>query len=477
MLLAACGEEPTPVPTVEDTPVLTPSAVVTPSPTATPRPTATPSPTPIPPSIEVPAQTVYKDGLVTVAELITPADGWLAVYRQGQAELGAADLLGVIPIEAGEQHDLTVIIDSSKATSTLQFALHGQGPTVAEFDPIASELLYITTAEVELQLVEPQITVSDQEILDDGRVRIEQVVTETAGWIGIHNRAEDGVGTLLGYVPVQAGSSENLVVTIRWREALPDLTAVLYTDQGEPQNFEFGTADEPMRYAGTPITADFKATLPPTIVVFDQPLVNGQFVVEQVITADPAWLVVYQQGENGQPGFIIGYAALEAGLNQNIVVTVDTVSATDVLLLSLHQDSTVGDEFNFPANDPRLDYQGRANYTSMNTDTGSYLIVRDQPVVDGQITVDLAVAETNAWLVLYADNNGQLGDLLGQSWVPAGFNRDVVIEVDPAVTLPPQLQIRLHTDNGASQTFEPGTDTALLRRSLEIRVPLTVIEE
>lgn len=475
ILLVACGEELPPTPTSAPTAEATATAAVTPSPTNTPRPTETPSPTPLPPAINVPEQTVYGDGVVAVESVTIPADGWLAVYRQSQAELSADDLLGVIAVEAGEQQGLQVTIDGEKATSVLQFALHVQENPTAEFDPAASELLLITSFEVTLQLVEPQIVVNEQEVLEDGLVVVEQVVTENAGWIGIHNQTAEGMGDLLGYLPVKAGTNEQMAINIRWREAVPALTAVLYEDNGAAGDFEYGAADGVMSYAGTPVTADFKVSLPPVLVLFDQPVIESQFVVDRIISDGAAWLVAYQQDENEQPGFIIGFAALQDGLNENVVVEVDGSAVTDTLLLTLHDDTGTLGEFDFPANDPRRDYQERAFFTPLNTATGSYLIVRDQAVADEQVTVSLVVAAVDLWAVVYSDEAGEPGEIIGQAFVPAGFAQEVVVELTAAPTT--QLHVLLHADNGVAQEFEPQTaDSPILRQGAALAIPFMVVE-
>ena len=332
-------------------------------------------------------------------------------------------------------------------------------------------MLFLTELEVTLELVQPAINAADQEVLEDGLVRVEGVTSNGAGWLAIHNPD----GTMLGYMPVLDGESTDIPVFIRWREALPELTLLLYSDEGEVGSFE--TADPPMFYDGQPVSHTIRITLPPEIVVFDQPIVGGNLTVERVISDGPAWLAVYQQTEEGQPGLILGSAALQDGLNSHVTITLTTASLTEVLLLTLHDDTTPGADFDFPANDPPRRYQGRAFFTPVNTAVGSYLIMRDQPLAaDNSVVVPWLVVEANSWVVVTAvGEDGQpSGELLGRAWLPAGVNRQISIILEEPPTTPANLAVQLVQDGGTIQMFEPAVDTPLLRRGRTLVVPFVL---
>jgi hypothetical protein len=151
----------------------------------------------------------------------------------------------------------------------------------------------------------------------------------------------------------------------------------------------------------------------------------------------------------------------------------------------LHQDLGVIGEFEFPGADPPLAYRGRiVEPTPFRIDQGNYLMTRDQPLTAvGELIVPLAVIATPGWLVVYTDNNGELGDILGQSWIPAGISRNVGVAVaTTAVTETLQtlqtLHVVLHQDDGEVERFEypDGPDTPLTRNQRVIRAPMTVGE-
>ena len=114
------------------------------------------------------------------------------------------------------------------------------------------------------------------------------------------------------------------------RYAAPTLHAVLHEDDGEAGVLEFPAADRPLLVNGQPVVAAFTAHYPPDILVYDQPFIDGAIAVERVISEGPGWLAIYSD-QDGQPGLIIGFAALEDGLNAAIRVALTASAVTDQL--------------------------------------------------------------------------------------------------------------------------------------------------
>lgn len=462
LTLGACAAEPTPTPRPSRTPTTTPSA------TPTRRPTATPRPSPTIPTAEliVVPQSIENDGLLTVQEVIMPTDGWLVVYRESDGELSQEDVVGVVPLPAGTTPNLLLELDQDKLVPNLQIALHAGTGT---FDPTA-ELLLIENFRVDINVVRASITAQDQEVLKDGLLTIAEIDLDRPGWVAVYNQTEAGLGEMLGYAPVAEGINQNVGVFIRWAEANPAVTAVIHADEGERGAFE---ESDPILQAGElPVQAEIALTLPPEVVVLDQPIVDGKFMVERVVVSEPTWLVAYQDID-GIAGFILGSVLLRPGLNERVEVEVTPANVTDRILVTLHEDSTAGDEFDFPTQDPPLQYQGKAFFFYFNTTINNYIMVADQ-VVSGEgqnvVVIPAAASEANVWLVIHAENEAnpeELGEILGQIYFPAGAGRDLEIEIDPAgATL--RVWAVFHQDVGEAQQFEPEVDTPIVRR----RAPL-----
>jgi hypothetical protein len=484
LLLSACGDDPPPA--VEPTNTPTPTAVTTPTITPTPQPTPTatipPSPTPIRPAVEVEDQTLRDNGRLTIVAATVPEPAWLVIHAERDGQVGEA--LGYAALEPGRNEAVEVTIDPLAATERLTAVIHQDAGTIGAFEfpgpdePLleAGEAVSASFA-IERDMRLPTISADDQDVLEDGLVRLRSVYALAPGWVAIHADEAGAPGPIIGHAYVETGENEDIVVHIPWRQGTPLLHAMLHHDNGRALRFDYPGDDLPVLLAGQPVIASFQATYPPDLLVLDQPVVDGRITVERVISNGPGWLVVYQDAE-GNPGLIIGAAALADGLNEQVTVTLPPTSVTEQLFIFLHEDTEPGGGFNFPAADPQITYQGRIpNPFTFRTNPGSYVVTRDQALGgEGETAVVLpyVVADTPVWAVIYTDDDGELGDIVGQTWLPPGITRNVSVSLDPD-RLTDTLHAVLHLDSGALEEFEPaGPDVPLQRNRALIRAPFTI---
>jgi hypothetical protein len=479
LLLAACNGQS------EEGGVTTtaaPTQTAAPRPSATPTvaATATPTPTvePLTPSISVTDQILRNDGQLTIDEIVLLERGWLVIQAADDGRAGV--ILATVALPVGEHRTVQATIDPMQATAELFATLHRDGgePSVFEYpgpdQPISQDGTALSQPfAVDIRASRPALSVSDQEVAEDGIVLIDSVASPAAGFVGLHLDKDGRPGRLLGFAPFPAGTTENIAITINWREATPRLHAVLYADGGESGRFEPLEADRPLVVAGQPIITPFQVFLPPDMFILDQPVVDGTIVIERVISYGPGWAVVYRQEDEGV-GTIIGSAFLEDGLNERVVVPVVASVATPVLYVFLHEDTGQPGEFGFPQSDPRVLYQGRVpNPFTFRINGGNYLVTRDQPLsASSTITVPLVVTDRDTWVVVYNDAAGEPGEIIGRSWVPAGVIRDTVVTIDPDLTTI-TLHVVLHVDGGTRQSFDfpDGPDVLLRRNGIAIRAP------
>jgi len=115
-------------------------------------------------------------------------------------------------------------------------------------------------------------------------------------------------------------------------------------------------ACQPKTSAAPPPTATLPPAATPTssvtsaVNVNDQAIVNGAVTVAEVDSAGPGWMVIHNQ-VNGQPGAVIGYTAVQPGVNMNVVVQIDVTKATPVLYAMLHIDAGTVGKYEFPGAD------------------------------------------------------------------------------------------------------------------------------
>ncbi len=493
ILVVACrNEEATPLaPTAAvtdemETAVSTPSANATNTPV--PAATHTPVPTPAVPIINAADQVLTDEGTLQIANVVTPEDGWVVLYAMNDGELG--DVLAYTAVATGINQNLEFTIDPQLATPTLVAMLHSDAGESGEFEfpdgpdvPLTWESAQIaTTFALDFQLSEPVVEVEAQAVQEDGVIQIASVLLPQDGWLAIHAQADGRMGELLGVVPLTAGLHEAVSLTIPWRQGTPTLYAALYVDAGEPLHFDYQTEDEPLMAEGEPVVAEFAATYPPDIFVLDQPLVDGMFEVERVISNGPGWLVAYFD-DDGEPGLIIGSAPLVDGLNERVKVEVLETAVTNVLHLRLHEDSEPGDDFDFPRVDQPVLYQDRLPSTvTFSLTPGNYLIMDDQTLpatstASAVLTVDLVVVDAPTWVAIEADDDGERGEVLGFTAVPPGVNHDIAISIDPTLATE-TLYVTLYLNAGEPDEFDPdGADVPLQRNRSPISVPFFLLEE
>ena len=296
-------------------------------------------------------------------------------------------------------------------------------------------------------------------------------------WVVIHADDDGEIGAVVGRQLFPAGEHENVPITIDWRRATPVLHVVLHEDDVVIGVLDYPAGDMPILKGGQPIVAAFRATFPPEVLVYDQPIIDGRISIERAISDGPGYVAVYNEVE-GQPGFIIGTATLKDGLNEYIPVTLLNSAITTQLFARLHHDTEPGDAFNFPAQDSPVLYNNRLpNPATFRTDVGAHAFVSDQRLgEDNTVSIATVISPVTSWVAIYGDADGQPGDLLGQTWVPAGVNRDVVVEFDGTLE-PGTLHLILYEDLGTSEEFEvPGVDMEL--RSADnkpVRLPFELL--
>jgi len=82
--------------------------------------------------------------------------------------------------------------------------------------------------------------------------------------------------------------------------------------------------------------------------------------------------------------------------------------------------------------------------------------VVDQPIANGQVTVEKVISDGPGWIVVHAQADGKPGPILGYTQVNDGENLGVVVEID-ATRATQTLYAMLHTDAGTAGTWEfPG---------------------
>lgn len=483
ILLIGCQNEgnttPTPPPPSE---TAVPSA--TPEPTLMPTNTPRPSPTPIVANVTVAAQTVDESGELLLERLVMPEAGWVVVFNERDGE--PSEVIGATAVPFGVTADLSIPIDVAQVTDALYIQLFQAGDDMDEFDPSVAQPLTErppTRVMIDLAVTQSALTVADQQVDETGQILLEQVLAAEAGWVVIFADDAGEPGAPLGAVFIEEGVAEETPVQIRWREATNVLHARLLTDNGRLQRLELDGTDTAVLVAGEPVAATFNVTLPIDIYVLDQPLADGNLVIDRITVPEASWLTI-SFDEDGEPGLIIGIAPLEAGVNELVVVDVIESAVTDRLYIQLHEDTNPGDAFDLPANDPPLrNTEGIIPPPiEFNIFRGSYLITADQPLGEQEdlpgVVVPLAVVDEPGWIIIHADADGELGEIIGQLAIDPGLNRDLFVPIDAAAATT-QLFAATYLNAGDPDVLEleEGIDIPFQRSRRPVFAPFMLLSE
>lgn len=130
----------------------------------------------------------------------------------------------------------------------------------------------------------------------------------------------------------------------------------------------------------------------PAVRVDDQEVVNGVVTVGRVTSDGPGWIVIYADAD-GAPGAVIGYAPVQEGENDRVVVEANADAVTPVLHAMLHIDAGAVGTFEYPGADAPAQVEGAVVSASFSSERAAAQgFLRQSGRVD---VVDTAAAQEN----------------------------------------------------------------------------------
>jgi hypothetical protein len=408
------------------------------------------------PAVTVGDQVVLDDS-VTIASVNSEGDGFVAIYNDSGRGTPAM-MIGFAPVSAGRQENVAVDIDPSLATPQLFAQLHIDDGDTGVFDRSAGADAFVTVNDepVRVGFNAPLISASDQ-LVDENTVTINVITIGEPGWLVIHSDSDGGPGPVLGQTFIEDGRTRNVTVELASEGQTNVLWPMLHVDTGAAGEYEFGTvegADTPVRVEGQ--VAVLPVWTVPHVRAADQ-LVTDSVTAESVLCAGPCFLVIHQE-QDGRPGPVAGASdPLPAGLNTDVLVSIDPAMLTANLWPMLHEDTGTEGEYEFgtvEGADAPVSVDGQVVTFSIRA--APSIEMSNQPVVDNTVTAESVLAEQPGWLVIHSEQDGGPGPVAGFAQVPAGLSTNVVVTLDPAVVTP-RLWPMLHIDTGAEGEYEFGT--------------------
>lgn len=199
----------------------------------------------------------------------------------------------------------------------------------------------------------------------------------------------------------------------------------------------------------------------PAVSVKNQAVSEDSVTIGEVTSQGPGWIVIHLD-DNG-PSTVVGYAPVKDGVNKNVVVKIDTYTATPKLYAMLHKDAGTIGTYEFPGADvPVMSGGTMVSPAFVVTDLDARVSVADQKAVKGSVFVGEVLSNGPGWLVIHADKNGAPGPVIGFAAVSEGLVKNLAVKIDESKATG-ILYAMLHTDAGKVGTYEfPGPDVPVM---------------
>ncbi|MGM0555233.1 MAG: lipoprotein [Myxococcota bacterium] len=324
------------------------------------------------------------------------------------------------------------------------------------------------------------IVASDQTADPLDEVTVDEVYSDGAGWVVIHEADADAPGAVIGNAAVTDGMSTDVTVTLgRDIEDGETLYAMLHVDDPEDGQYNFdGSAEDPedppaVDADGNVVIDSFVVSAPgaqePSVTVSDQTAdPANEVVVEEAVSEGAGWIVIHEQNEAGDAiAGVIGHAALTDGINTDVTVTLDRdVEDGETLYAMLHTDDPADGDYTFDGTaenpeDPPVESNGEVVVESFVVSTPSNeptVTPTDQTLeLSTMVTIDSANLLDDGFIVIHEQN--EAGDapagVIGHSEaISAGEVTDVTVALTRPADDGETLYAMLHDDTGTAGEYE-----------------------
>ncbi|HRE49697.1 MAG TPA: hypothetical protein PLD47_18385 [Aggregatilineales bacterium] len=293
--------------------------------------------------------------------------------------------------------------------------------------------------------------VAVDQALSGAVVNVPEVTADAPGWMVIHATSEGF--PVIGKTYVPAGTTSNVMVIIDVNAATAENLAMLHIDAGEAGVYEFPGPDVPVKDSYDKVIA------PPFKILgawaADQFVsAENTVTVNTVIAQNDGWIVIHASSD-GFP--VAGQAAIKAGVNKDVVVTVDPAIMTERVTAMIHDDLGVVGTYEFPGADgPSRFAAGGAIVNEPFWTTEHVRTMGQLAGSDSKLWVASALIKEDGWMAIHATSEGF--PVIGIAPLKAGLNRNVEVTVETA-GLTPTVLAMLHTDAGEKGKYEfPGPD-------------------
>ena len=313
-------------------------------------------------------------GQVWVEAVTAAQDGWLLIRTDKNGAPG--DVIGFVSVRRGTSTNLRVDIQSTDVfgndyvTSTLWATLVADpnalapfaspGPTITRYTSVvvvafaSSTAQTLTAGETSSSGVTNgnSITVRAQDV-NAGQVIVDSVTAAEDSWLLIRQDKKGAPGDMIGFAPVQQGTTTNVRVDVQltdyygddnitptlWATLVADPNALTRLASPDPlitqkvsaavvafSSSVAGAAASSRAIATVSVSSASSAASANRITAHTQDTISGRVIVDSVTAAQDGWLLICKNAA-GRPGQVLGFAPVHKGLNTTLVVDIRTTNA------------------------------------------------------------------------------------------------------------------------------------------------------
>lgn len=253
-----------------------------------------------------------------------------------QGDLLGDDLNACMPAEGEDDYTVEGADDLTVTHYTCEYAVEDLGGRWDNFQTVTSDLW-----------------IAEDYVEDQDLVVRRFVVGETNEEFTVDTDYEGQTGTvIIESVLSEINGDVNMVIPA---EVLDEISTIEGLEiMGVDGAAVPGAATTP-EGATTPEAADGEG---PSVTVEDQAIENNSVTIAEVMAEQAGWLVIHAD-DGGSPGPVLGWTAVEEGMNEDVVIELTEGEPTDTLHAMLHIDAGTEGEYEFPGPDgPAQDADG-----------------------------------------------------------------------------------------------------------------------
>lgn len=460
---------------------------------------------------------------VTIDMVRAPKDSWVVVHQNDGGMPGKR--VGYAAVKKGVTRNVKVKLDRDvPLTPELLAAVHADAGVKGklEFDMDDMERstdkpYFVDGAEVAVAFAAAEFGVPVEmdgasiEAGDQGigpKVTIARAIAPTDAFVVVHKATADGMpGERVGYAAIEAGETKNVEVKITKKlTGRTKLLAAIHADRGVAGKLEFDmdapvdSPDQPFFADGMEVATAFEVGTwgvpvdEAEIEVADQVGVTDRLEVDRVVAPADGWIVVHKD-EGGAPGERVGLERIQKGESVDVDVELTSETLTGNVFVAVHADRGQSEVFDFNMMDKlgspdqpffvdgeEVAVAVKVREFGVPTPAGTAAVeAMEQAVHNATVTVDRAVAPTDAWVVVHLDNHGMPGKRVGLASISAGESRNVVVQLDASVMLTEKLLVAIHADRSEADIFEfdmmdavNSPDQPFFVDGAEVAIPMTL---